>query len=348
MKICHVIANPTVGGAEKYALYLSEEARKSGNEVGFVLGQEGELSDLLKKDKIHYDLIAMSSSFNPFLVLGSTLKLKKLFKEKKIDIVHTHFLREHSLAIGAKIFGAKIKLVRTFHRLDQFNWKMQPILWLYRHKTNAFIAVSDLAAKYMVENGIRKEKIITIYNGSPEIKTEKHEKAMGYLGRVVPEKGILRFVKENPIIFKKNKLVIAGEGEDLKEIKKIQDTKNLNIEFLGRTDNLSGFFSKISLLLLPTQGESTFPLSVIEAFSAGVPVLAFDIEPIASIVKESKSGVLVNSGNFKKMGEEADRILKSDDEIDQMGASAKKLYQKKFTVLAMWQKTESLYKKLMS
>jgi len=364
MKICHIIANPTVGGAEKYALYLSEETKKSGNEVSFVLGSKGPLYDQCQTRSTNTQgklsnvtclparqecqIVPMRSSFNPFLVMGSSLKLKKIFTEKKIDIVHTHFLREQSLVIGSKIFGSKIKLVRTFHRLDQFNLKMKPILWLYRKKTDSFIAVSDITAKYMVENGIKKEKITTIYNGAPEIKTEKHEKAMGYLGRVVAEKGILDFVKENDGILKENRLVIAGEGEDLSEIKKLRDTKNLNIEILGRVDDLSEFFSKISLLILPTKGESTFPLSVTEAFSAGVPVLSFDVEPISTIVKESRSGELVGLGNFKKMGQEAGRLLNNEAEIDKMSALARKLYQKKFTVSAMWRKTESLYKKLLS
>lgn len=348
MKTCHIIANPTVGGAEKYALYLSQEAKKSGHEVGFVLGQEGELSNLLKKNKIQYDLVPMRSSFNPFLMLKSVFDLRKYFRENDIDIVHAHFLREHSLSIGAKFLGSKTKVIRTMHRLDQFNLKMKPLLWFYRWQTDAFVAVSDITAKYMIENGVGKEKITTIYNGAPEIKTEKHEKAMGYLGRVVAEKGILDFVKKTVDLLKENKLVVAGEGENLSEIKKLRDTKNLNIEVLGRVDNLSDFFSKISLLVLPTKGESTFPLSVIEAFSAGVPVLSFDVEPIARIVKESQSGSLVKPGEFKTMGQEADRILKSDAEIDQMGASAKKLYKEKFTVDIMWQKTESLYKKLLN
>jgi len=153
MNICYVVENSGIGGAEKYALYLAKEAQKDGHKVSFVLGKKGPLEIEARNLKIKTQITPMPSSFNPFSVLKSIFALKKYFKENDVEIVHTQMLREHSLALGAKIIGAKIKLVRTFHRLDQFNWKMKPLMWLYRRQTDGFIAVSEYVSQYLQQIG---------------------------------------------------------------------------------------------------------------------------------------------------------------------------------------------------
>lgn len=363
MNICYVIADPEIGGAEKYALALAGEAKKSGHKVYFIIGRKGPLINEFRIYNFEFRIIPMQTSFNPFAVIKSTFALRKYFKGNGIEVVHTQMLREHSIAILAKMMGARISIVRTFHRLDQFNWKMRPLMWFYRRQTDAFIVATQYVRNYLSENSI-KNKVYVIENGVPSViptevegsldevpergrrTREDKPKAFGFLGRVVPEKGILQFVRESAYSFKgEEKLLIAGEGPEMDELKKITKN-NENIKILGPTNDISDFFSKISVLVLPSKTE-VMPLSVLEAYSAGIPVVTFDLESLKEVVP-AVAGLRTPAYDYRKMAEETIKLLKNQGLLAKMSENARKLYKEKYTVEKMWQKTKKLYLKLLS
>lgn len=336
MRICYPFCHPGGGGSEKYALYLANKAIEVGHEVLFVLGQDGPLVKELERGGFEYTFVPMKSSFNPFLVISSGLRLRRLYEEKKIDVVHTQMLREHSLSIAAKIFGSNIKLIRTFHRLDQFNLKMKPLKWLYRNATDAFIAPTDFIENYLKTNGI-KEKIHRVNNGVVKVEVKTHQNKAGFLGRLVPEKGILEYIKEN----KDDELIVGGEGPLGLELEKYPIAK-----LLGNITDLERFFSEISLLVLPSKTE-VLPLSVLEAFSAGVPVVAFNLPSLKGIITE-ENGVMVPEGDYKKMGEAVRNLLSKQEALEKLSAKAIQNYENKYTVDEMWEHTEGVYRKVLS
>jgi glycosyltransferase involved in cell wall biosynthesis len=344
MKICYPFCYSGGGGTEWHALYLAREARKSGHEAFFVLSNNGYLSEAIKKEGFSYQYIPMESSFNPFKVISSALKLKKYLKEKDIDIVHAHMLREHSLAILAKIFGANVRVIRTFHRTDQFNWKMKPLMWIYNKYTDAYIAISNYMVKHLADHGVRG-LVELVYNGVTRIEAKKHNLAIGFMGRVVPEKGVLPFVVQNKEIFRKEKLFIGGVGEDLQELKStLAGQKIAQVEILGRVNDVPGFFEKISVFVLPASHE-VLPLVALEAFSCGVPVVAFDL-PVLKEMIDGKNGFLIPQGDYQGLAKKALDLLHSPD-LKSFQQSARDSYELNYTIEQMWSKTEALYKKVL-
>lgn len=342
MKICFPISYPGVGGSEKYALNLAVAAQKAGHDVFFILGEHGPLENELKTAGIDYTIVPMRSSFNPVAVIFSTIKLKKIFKERKINLVHTQMLREQTLSLFAKKLGAKIKVIRTFHRLNQFNRKMKPLMRFYQSNTDCFIAPTEFMAEYMRQNGL-KSKIEVIANGVEEVKVSKKEKAIGFLGRISEEKGILEFVENNIKLFNsQHKIVIAGEGPQKSALMEIA-RDNPNLKILGHVRNLENFFSSISVLVLPSKTE-VLPLSVLESFSAGVPVVAFEIPSLEGILT-SQNSILVKSGDYKKLAEKAFAVLHDDGRLKNLFVEAKKSYKENYTPREMWGKTEKIYQK---
>jgi glycosyltransferase involved in cell wall biosynthesis len=320
------------------AYSLAKEAKKAGHEVSFILGKEKYLAEKLKKDNISYTFIPMYSSFNPVAVLNSIFEFKKYFAKNKTDIVHTHMLREHSLAIGAKFLGAKIKVVRTFHRLDQFNLKMIPLLWFYRWQTDRFIAVSNYMENYLKNNGI-SSKISTVYNGVPKVEVEKHEKNIGYLGRISREKGIVQFVENNLKELKKTKLVVGGNGPMLDDLKEVVSANSLNVEILGAVNDLKDFFEKIDRLILPSRTEA-LPLVVLDAFSCGVPVVAFELSPLKELI-DDENGKLVEKADYNKLFQTAKNL-----DVSKYKNKVIKTYEEKYNIGKMWQATEKVYKEV--
>lgn len=338
MKICHVFSKFEKGGAEFNAIYLAQAAKKSGNDVQFIIGETGTAKEILETEGINYSIVPMQSSFNPFKVARSVFKLKSYFVKERVEIVHAHMLREQSLCLGAKFLGAKVKVVRSVHRLDQYNFKMKPLLWFYNWQTDAYIAVSAFLKQNL--NWVNKKKLFVIENGVSAVKVTRHGKAVGTLGRLYSEKGVYDFVKNaDP----KERLIVGGYGPELQKIKEL---KKDNVEIYGEVKDKKEFFSKISVLLLPSRTE-VMPLSVIEAFSAGVPVIAFDIPALRDLITRD-NGVLVPSFDNKKMAEVAANLLSDDTRLSQLSVGAQKTYSKNYTVEHMWNKAEKLYKSLLA
>lgn len=343
MNIAYVFAYFGEGGAEDHALLLAEKAKQAGHNPLFIIGEFTESSQKrLDQNQFKYIVLPMKSSFRPIKMTKSVAGLKKIIKSEKIQIVHTHMLREQSLAIIAKITGAKFVLIRTFHRFDQFNQKMSPLMPAYRKYTDAFISISEGMSEYMAKNGIDK-KVTLVKNGVKKVEVSNHLPAIGFIGRLTNEKGILKFINANIDIFKSTKLVIAGDGPDKSAIEKVIADNKLNIEMLGRVSNKADFYNKISVLALPSDSE-VLPLVVLEAYSCGLPVVAFSIDSLRFLIGD-KNGKLIDDFNYEKMGETCILLIDLAKNYEKENLDR---FNQEFSADIMWSKTAQLYQSLIS
>ncbi|MEI7689437.1 MAG: glycosyltransferase family 4 protein [Candidatus Saccharibacteria bacterium] len=341
MKIAYIFAYFGDGGAEDHALLLAQSARESGNEVSFIVSSHSKTAmDRLQGTGFEVISLSMESSFNPVSVISAAMKLKSIIKSKHIDIVHAHMLREQSLAVIAKILGGKFTLVRTFHRFDQFNRKMRPLMSIYGRFTDAVIAISDGMVKYLQANGLTN-KVVLIKNGVARVDTKKHAQAIGFIGRLTGEKGILKFIQANTELLRKNKLVVAGDGPDMTSITELVDAGKLNVELLGRVSDKAKFYESISVLVLPSETE-VLPLVILEAYSCGLPVVAFKLDSLQGLVG-TDNGTLVEYPDYAQMGKSALELLaKSESYRDENIAK----YESEYSVATMWGQTNELYRNL--
>lgn len=338
MKIAYIFAYFGDGGAEAHALILSKKARESGNEAIFIIDKlTATAQKRLENNEIDFVYLPMESSYNPIKIIKSIYGLKKIIKDKKIDIIHAHMLREQMIINYAKLFGCKVALVRTFHRFDQFNRQMKLLMPLFRKYTDAFIAISEQMNIYMKNNGL-KDKVHLILNGVEKVDAPRHESAIGFIGRLTHEKGILSFIEQNTLIFGKTKLVVAGDGPDYEEVKKIVERECLDVELMGNVANRAEFFKKISVLVLPSETE-VMPMVVLEAYSCGVPAVAFNLESLKGIIKP-ENGQLIEFPNYQEMAKVATNMLSNINNYSQANILA---FDQSYSSDAMWQKTFELY-----
>lgn len=333
MNICHIFCYPGDGGAEKYALYLSDMAQKEGNKIYFLFGGDG---PLVKKcnDLGYASLIIEMPSWHSKV---TAQRFKEYFDKNNIQIVHTHFLREHFLAVKAKKLGANIKIVRTFHRVDEIPLRVRLFYRYYSKNTEIEIAVSEYLANLLKEKKIARNPQV-IMNGVPNLNITKHENALGYLGRLDTDKGIYQLVQENKEYFRKSKLIIAGTGPDEAKLKSLIMKECLNVELLGFIVNLENFFEQIDTLIFPSLNESTLPLSILESYSAGIPVVAFDIPVYKGLKCDQR--LFVPTGLYKELLKRAITVSQENAEYSIL---VKNFYLKHFTINEMWQKTKELY-----
>lgn len=150
------------------------------------------------------------------------------------------------------------------------------------------------------------------------LKNDKDEKIVGFLGRLVEEKGVEFLINSVRFIKLKNfKILIAGANEiaggslSIKlryEAKKYGD----KIKFIGEIaeHRLAEFYSLCDVFVLPSVGSlESFGLVQVEAMLCGTPVVATDLAGVRKLVDLTKMGLVVKQRDSKLLGEAIAKII---------------------------------------
>lgn len=183
---------------------------------------------------------------------------------------------------------------------------------------DGFIYVSKFAKqmheKYMPE--LREKKNIVLYNLSDKIKSvpcKKTEKYFLFFGRLSYEKGVKTLItafKNMP----HSRLKIAGTGPLENELKDYTKANNIsNVEFLGYKsgNELTGLVENAYFIVVPSEWYENNPMTIIEGYAAGVPVIGSNIGGIPEIIVEGETGYLFNPGDAKEL----ESIIKSCESL---------------------------------
>ena len=116
-----------------------------------------------------------------------------------------------------------------------------------------------------------------------------------YAGRLDPLKGIDILLKAWELFDpKEEKLIICGTGPMESWCREFVESRQLkNVEFKGFVENaaVKELLGESKALILPTQWYEGFPMSIVESFSTGTPVIASDLGNAGSLIKEGINGL---------------------------------------------------------
>lgn len=130
------------------------------------------------------------------------------------------------------------------------------------------------------------------------------------VGRLSQEKGLRYLVKSVEYLTPTNRLFLAGDGPEKKELKKLVGKLGLdnNVIFLGKIahEKLPELLNAMDVFVLPAISMEGFSNSMLEAMACGLPIVTTPIGAGPEVIKE-EIGVVVETKNPKKL---ADGIIK--------------------------------------
>ncbi len=253
----------------------------------------------------------------PNFVLSFCGALLNSYKFRKYDVIYS---QTSATTIALKITHPFKKVI---HHQHGFSYKDRPGIprkilcagHLIAQKiadATLFVASNDeVTAHRNQHNCLKKKHFYTI--GSPikykfiheRVKKKVPKKGTGirfvYTGRIDEWKNIELMVDAFELFFAsgyEGELTIIGDGPQLEFIK--SKVKNLqcrsHIFVVGRKEfsQIIEFLAESDVFLFPSKGEG-ISLSLLEAFSAGLPAVSFDVKGIAEFVKDGISGVVVKN-----------------------------------------------------
>ena len=149
-----------------------------------------------------------------------------------------------------------------------------------------------------------------------------------YFGRLSPEKGLYTIIKTSKLLKTngKVKVKIIGDGPirgDLEEKVKVDGINN--IRFLGymKGEALYEEIKKCLAVILPSECYENNPISVLEAFAFGKPIIGASIGGIPELVKDNVTGLTFEPGNAHDLAEKIGYVLNNHDKLAEMGENAR-------------------------
>ncbi|HXN49314.1 MAG TPA: glycosyltransferase family 4 protein [Bryobacteraceae bacterium] len=171
---------------------------------------------------------------------------------------------------------------------------------------------------------VAEERRRILYNGVSEptwLGRRRHPSEswnIGVMGRVEPEKGQLQFVEAARTLvaeFPASRFSVIGaplfSGPGyLEEVKAA--SRGLPIEFLGWQEDIGAAFSTLDVLVVPSSDSDSTPRVVLEAFAAGIPVVAFPSGGIPELVQDGETGFLAAARSATALAARIRSVLMMD------------------------------------
>ncbi|MDP7978345.1 glycosyltransferase [Bacillus sp. WLY-B-L8] len=306
-KVVQVIKKLTHGGAEHLVVNLAEKLNKELFDVT-VLVIEGDESDnnsemlqTLQKNGVVVEFLRKRKGTNK---IWTVFQIVKVLKKIKPDVVHAH-LEHCSIYVGlASYFYTKCKYVQTLHNTVLNNIFLMKLIKNRYDKTIAISHEVEQVARRILK--LPKRDMQLIYNGvntevfsvhgkrSDLIQKTLRDRRNGInivsIGRLTTQKGhvyAIQAIEQLKKIYEIN-LFIIGDGELKKEIQDlVQELKlSSNVFLLGNRQEIPEILRACDLYVMPSLWEG-LSVSLLEAISIGIPIIATDVGSNKSVLSES-------------------------------------------------------------
>lgn len=213
---------------------------------------------------------------------------------------------------------------------------------VWQRHVHRYIALTDFSRKKFIAGGLPQDRITVKPNFVTGIAhSQSNRKGALFVGRLSPEKGVdtlLRAWHELPHI----PLTIIGDGPECYKLKSIAPS---NVIFMGyqSRDRVSSSLAEAQALIMPSIWYEGFPMTLVEAFASGLPILASDIGSLKEIIEPSVNGVHFASGDPFDLTEKARSLFANPDALKRLGAGARAAYEKRYTPETNLKQLEKIY-----
>jgi len=362
VKILFVHQNLEVGGAEKLRYSMLKHLNRAKYAADICcLGVKGQLGSQIEDlGYTVHSFCARINLCNPVLLY----KLYRLIRKGKYDVVQSAlFYANYYSRIAAFIAGVKVVLAEE-HGIYQWKSKHKVFIVIDRilsRVTTRVIACSETVRRFtLYQERIPGDKVVTIHNfvdsceaRSPLSKLEARTKLrlpesaflMAIIGSFRAEKGHkYLFQALARLKFSDYKLLVVGGGPLDRLLKESVSQLGVSdkVLFLNNSSRIPDIMSAIDILVIPSESEG-LPITLLEAMSCSVPIVASKVSGIKEVLVNNKTGILVPRRNADRLSS-ALTYLRENPGISQgLGEASEAVVKARHSSSIYFEKLEKLY-----
>lgn len=333
------------GGVTAHVAQLARELGRSGHEVQVLAphspSRESQDADLHVPLGRSVPLPSGGSIARVSLSWWLYPKVRALLRKEQFDVIHLHEPMAPILPLCVLEFSDSVN-VGTFHAsyARQHLYRItHPIIKRWQQRLHGNIAVSPAARRYVnnafpgdyeiIPNGIDFKHFSTDVAPMPQYQDGKIN--ILFVGRLEKRKG-LRYLLEAYGKLKWDlpniRLIVVGPGNPDKESYRVMSSQNLqDVEFVGRVsyDDLPRYYASADIFCSPATGAESFGIVLLEAMSAGKPVVASDIEGFRGVMTHGEQGLLVPKKDSNALAEALGMLARDPELRRKLGGNGNRL-----------------------
>ncbi len=335
--IVYIITKLELGGAQKICLCLAKNLPVYGHGTVIISGNQGALkeqatsscSTILLEDFTRE--IQLLQPWKEIITFVRLIKLLQSIKNKHSDLViHTHSTKAGFLGRWAAFFAGCSVRIHTVHGygFPEKGKALSRFIILFLEWITSFITTHYVCVSYKdLETGKKhfpffanKSSVIRaavpLKTFSIQKKNKESEIIIGSISCFKPQKNLVDLIKAFNLLITKaeNKLVleIIGDGAERERIEEIIHEYKLanNVRLLGWKNSVEKHMQSWSLFCLSSLWEG-LPCAVVEACTANIPVVCYNVGGISEIISHGTNGFLVTPGNWQSLAHHMDLALKN-------------------------------------
>jgi L-malate glycosyltransferase len=362
ISVCHILSGDLWAGAEVMDYYLLKNLKKSNRfKISSIMLNEGRLADEMRSIGIPTDIV--DEKKHGFL--ETIREVKRVLIRNSPDIIHSHGYKSNIIAFfsSKKING--IRLISTQHGMPESIGSNNNKKYLLAHKLNILLlskyfnkivtVSTDMQDIFINKYGFQKNIITMIHNGTEipadtSLNTNNGIFRIGSIGRITPIKDyslMVKIAKEVSRETDKIHFELAGEGPDLEKVRDLVCRYQLEKIFLfrGFVKDREDFYKNLDIYLNTSLHEG-IPMSILEAMSYGVPVIAPNVGGLKEILEDGVQGYLVEGRDPKVFSRKCIGLYKNAAMKIRMKCSARERVEKHFSIERMAAEYSDLYNKV--
>ena len=383
IRVAHIITRLIIGGAQENTLFTVEGLMTSEDFeplliTGPPIGPEGELVQRARSKGVNLVIVPeLRREIHPIRDSLSLLKLIRLLREFKPDIVHTHSSKAGILGrLAARLVGTKV-IVHTIHGLPfhPYQSRLLNALFIVLERTAArwtdcLVTVADAMWEKAIKVGIApRRKFRTIYSGIEVegfLKSAKHRAAMrrklgfsrndiviGKVARLFHLKGHEYLFEAFPIVldaFPRAKLLLVGDGILRRRLERMAERLGFadKVRFAGLVDPslIPAYISAMDVVVHASLREGLARV-LPQALLCGKPVVSYDIDGAREVIIDGETGRLVPPQSVGPLANAIIEILSNRAAARRMAERGRKLCAERFPVEKMVAALKALYHDLL-
>jgi glycosyltransferase involved in cell wall biosynthesis len=224
------------------------------------------------------------------------------------------------------------------------------LLGCYQKNVDRFIVPSRFYIEKFIEWGWPRERFLYIPNF---VDVHAHEpnytpgRYFLYFGRLGPEKGLQTLVKAAGAA--NLPLALAGTGPEQEALRCLATTLGVDVRFLGHLEGkrLHETIRGAKAIVLPSEWYENAPMSIMEAYALGKPVIGAAIGGIPELIRNDETGYLFESRNVQDLADCLSRFNGlSNVAISRMGNAGRTWIEQDFTTIRYVERLRTLYGEL--
>jgi len=361
LSVLHLINGEHFSGAERVQQLLGKRLPGCGIATDFACLKPGKFVEFCDLPPDSVFSVHMRKRFD----LGVVERICNLVRASLYDVIHAHTPR--SALIAARV-SQKLGTPWVYHvhsptaRDSSRLWINRVNDWVERwslRNCSKIVTVSRSLRRELIKRGISRQRLVCIPNGVPALtpidlssRISSDTWNLGMIALFRPRKGLevlLEAVRRLPENSPKIHVRVIG-GFETEEYRKamlqLVDQYKLNdrITFTGFTNDIGKALADLDGMILPSLYGEGMPMVVLEALSAGVPVIATKVEGTPEVVRDGVEGYLAEPRDPQSLMESISKFTSSRSKWAMMSEQAVDRHRERYSDMKMAVATAEVYR----